>query len=169
MCYRQDRYQARNDLLFRLEVSCFRSWPRFCPRSLASLQPSNSHVMQVVPRPGRRLPPPPNAPIVAANDPKSCNPPQWIKLRTKHREAELRRNARTKAVADYMKQIIPAAAIPSSPSPPPTYSLNLMQSQDAGHRLMWRRRLFPRTHTSVRRDYIRDTETRTCRIGWWWR
>jgi len=126
--------RARNDL-FSVD-SFYRYWLLVCPRSLASLQPSNSHVMQVVPRPGRRLPPPPNAPIVAANDPKSCNPPQWIKLRTKHREAELRRNARTKAVADYMKQIIPAAAIPSSPSPPPTYSLNLMQSQDAGHRLM---------------------------------
>ena len=29
---------------------------------------------------------------------------EWIKLRTKHREAQLRRNARSNEVADYMKQ-----------------------------------------------------------------
>ena len=34
---------------------------------------------------------------------------EWIKLRTKLREAELRRNARTKEIDDYMKQILPAA------------------------------------------------------------
>ena len=42
---------------------------------------------------------------------------EWIKLRTKHREAELRRNARTKEIADYMKQILPAATNPQTPSP----------------------------------------------------
>ena len=40
---------------------------------------------------------------------------EWIKLRTKHREAELRRNARTKEIADYMKQILPAATNPQTP------------------------------------------------------
>jgi len=34
---------------------------------------------------------------------------EWIKLRTKRREAELRRIARTKEIADYMKEILPAA------------------------------------------------------------
>ena len=42
---------------------------------------------------------------------------EWIKLRTKHCEAELRRNARTKEIADYMKQILPAATNPQTPSP----------------------------------------------------
>jgi len=42
---------------------------------------------------------------------------EWIKLRTKHREAELRRNARTKEIADYMKQILPAATKPRTPTP----------------------------------------------------
>jgi len=41
---------------------------------------------------------------------------EWIKLRTKHREAGLRRNARTKEIADYMKQIMPAATNPPSPT-----------------------------------------------------
>ena len=40
---------------------------------------------------------------------------EWIKLRTKHRLAELRRNARTKEIADYMKQILPAASNPKTP------------------------------------------------------
>ena len=40
---------------------------------------------------------------------------EWIKLRTKHREAELRRNARTKESADYMKQILPSATNPQIP------------------------------------------------------
>jgi len=39
---------------------------------------------------------------------------EWIKLRIKHREAELRRNARTKENADYMKQILPAAINPET-------------------------------------------------------
>ena len=38
---------------------------------------------------------------------------EWIKLRTKHREAELRRNARTKEIADYMKQILPYLELPT--------------------------------------------------------
>ena len=41
---------------------------------------------------------------------------EWIKLRTNHREAELQRNARTKEIADYMKQILPAAKIPQTPT-----------------------------------------------------
>jgi len=40
---------------------------------------------------------------------------EWIKLRTKPREVELRRNARTKEIADYMKQILPAATNPQTP------------------------------------------------------
>ena len=40
---------------------------------------------------------------------------EWIKLRTKHREAELRRNARTKEIADYMKQILHAGTNPQTP------------------------------------------------------
>jgi len=39
---------------------------------------------------------------------------EWIKLRTKHRDAGLRRNARTKEIADYMKQILPAATNPQT-------------------------------------------------------
>ena len=39
---------------------------------------------------------------------------EWIKLRTKHREAELRRNARIKEIADYVKQIKPAATYPQA-------------------------------------------------------
>jgi hypothetical protein len=59
---------------------------------------------------------------------------EWIKLRTKHPEAQLRRNARSNEVADYMKQRMPAATISLSPSPPPTYScLNVRQNQDAVH------------------------------------
>jgi len=46
---------------------------------------------------------------------------EWIKLRTKHREAELRRNGRTKKIADYMKQIMYAATIP----PPPISNIQL--------------------------------------------
>ena len=42
---------------------------------------------------------------------------EWIKLRTKHRDADLRRNARTKEIADYMKQILPAARNPQTPNP----------------------------------------------------
>ena len=41
---------------------------------------------------------------------------EWIMLRTKHREAELRRNARTKEIADYMKQILPAVTNPQTPT-----------------------------------------------------
>jgi hypothetical protein len=41
---------------------------------------------------------------------------EWIRLRTKHREAELRRNARTKEIADYMKQILPDATNPQNPN-----------------------------------------------------
>ena len=40
---------------------------------------------------------------------------EWINLHTKHREAELRRNARTKEIADYMKQILPAATKHQTP------------------------------------------------------
>jgi len=40
---------------------------------------------------------------------------EWINLHTKHRETELRRNARTKEIADYMKQILPAATNPQTP------------------------------------------------------
>jgi hypothetical protein len=46
---------------------------------------------------------------------------EWIKLRTKHRDIELRRNAWTKEIADYMKQIMPAAKLP----PSPTYDIEL--------------------------------------------
>jgi len=54
---------------------------------------------------------------------------EWIKLRTKHREAELQRNARTKEIADYKKQIMPAAPIPQPPTL--TFScLNLRQNLD---------------------------------------
>jgi G:T-mismatch repair DNA endonuclease (very short patch repair protein) len=35
-------YQSRNDLTFRVEVSCFRFWQQFCPRLLVPLQPSNT-------------------------------------------------------------------------------------------------------------------------------
>ena len=49
----------------------------------------------------------------------------WIKLRTRYREVELRHNARTKEVDDYMKQIMPAAAIPTSPQPDPTFDIQL--------------------------------------------
>jgi len=41
---------------------------------------------------------------------------EWTKLRTKHHEAELQRNARTKEIADFMKQIMPAAPIPQPPT-----------------------------------------------------
>jgi len=41
---------------------------------------------------------------------------EWIKLRTKHREAELQRNARTEEIADYMQQILPAATISQLPT-----------------------------------------------------
>ena len=41
---------------------------------------------------------------------------EWIKLRTKHREAELRRNALTKEIGDYMKEILPAAKNPQTPT-----------------------------------------------------
>jgi len=41
---------------------------------------------------------------------------EWIKLRTKHREAVVRRNARTKEIADYIKQIMPTATNPQSPT-----------------------------------------------------
>jgi len=37
-----------------------------------------------------------------------------IKLRTKHREADLRRNTRTKEIADYIIQILPAATNPQT-------------------------------------------------------
>jgi len=47
-----------------------------------------------------------------------------IKLRTKHREAELQRNARIKEIADYMKQIMPAATI-SQPITPDTKLIKL--------------------------------------------
>jgi len=40
---------------------------------------------------------------------------EWIKLRTKHRVAELWRNARTKEIANYSKQILPAATNPQTP------------------------------------------------------
>ena len=40
---------------------------------------------------------------------------EWIKLRTKPREVELRRNARTKEIADYIKQILIAATNPQTP------------------------------------------------------
>jgi len=40
---------------------------------------------------------------------------EWIKLRTKHREAELQRNAWTKEIVDYMKQIMTAATISQPP------------------------------------------------------
>ena len=39
---------------------------------------------------------------------------ELIKLRTKHCEAELPRNAWTKEVADYIKQIVPSATNPPS-------------------------------------------------------
>ena len=41
---------------------------------------------------------------------------EWIKLRSKHREAELQRNARTNEIAYYMKQIMPAATISQHPT-----------------------------------------------------
>jgi len=47
---------------------------------------------------------------------KQHPPTVWIKLRTKHREADLRRNVRTKEIADYMKQIQPAATNPETPT-----------------------------------------------------
>jgi len=40
----------------------------------------------------------------------------WIKQRNKHREAELRRNARTKEIADYMKEMKPAVTNPQHPT-----------------------------------------------------
>ena len=43
--------------------------------------------------------------------------PEWINLRTKHREAEMRRNARTQEIADYMKQILPTATNPQILTP----------------------------------------------------
>jgi hypothetical protein len=42
---------------------------------------------------------------------------EWIKMRTKHRVAELRRNALTKEIGDYMKEILPAATNPQPPQP----------------------------------------------------
>ena len=45
---------------------------------------------------------------------------EWIKLRTNPREAALRSNGRTLDVADYMEQIMPAAATPPFPSPQQT-------------------------------------------------
>jgi hypothetical protein len=42
---------------------------------------------------------------------------EWIKLRTKHREVELRRNAGTTEIADYVKQILPAETNPQTPTP----------------------------------------------------
>ena len=81
---------------------------------------------------------------------------ELMKLCTKHREAELRRNARTKEIADYMKQIMPTATIP--PSPPLTYScLNARQNQDVELRLMRRQRLLQQTHTygRLKRLYTR--------------
>ena len=62
------------------------------------------------PKRGRKRPP--------CRRPPQRTSTEWIKLRTKHREAALRRNARTMEVADYMKQMS-TAAIPLSPSPPP--------------------------------------------------
>jgi len=39
---------------------------------------------------------------------------EWIKVRTKQREAELRRNAQTKEIADCMKQILSSATNPQT-------------------------------------------------------
>ena len=41
---------------------------------------------------------------------------EWIKLRTKNSEAKLRRNARTKEIADHMKQKLPAATNHQTPT-----------------------------------------------------
>ena len=48
--------------------------------------------------------------------PKQHPHTKWIKLRTKYPEAELWRNARTKEIGDYMKQIMPAATNQPSPT-----------------------------------------------------
>ena len=42
---------------------------------------------------------------------------EWIKLRTKHREAELQRNAQTKEIANCMKQIMSAVTISQTLTP----------------------------------------------------
>ena len=81
---------------------------------------------------------------------------EWIKLRTKHREAELQCNARTKEIADYMKQIMPAATIP----PSSTSDIHLPKpkiNQNAEHSQMWRQHLLPPTHTNghIKRLYTR--------------
>ena len=91
---------------------------------------------------GRAPPsPPPN--------PQSSNlHTDWINLRTKHREAELQRNARTKAIADFMKQIMPAATISQAPHLIRS-CLNLRQNLDAGHRFLLHQLLFP-THKNGR-------------------
>jgi len=79
-----------------------------------------------------------------------------IKQRTKHREAELRRNARTKEIADYMKQIMPAATI-SQPPQLIQSCTNLRQNLDAGHRLMLHQ--LP-THTRLSKEIIYETPKR---------
>jgi len=42
---------------------------------------------------------------------------EWNRLCTKHREAGLHRNTRTKEIADYMKQILPTAKNPQTNTP----------------------------------------------------
>ena len=56
-----------------------------------------------------------------------------------------------------MKQIIPAATIPTSPSPPPpsTYSwLNVMLNQDAGHTLVTAASVAANTHIRPSEEII---------------
>ena len=132
------RYRVRNGL--SVNVGC----PPHSPYSIIA-HTCKSHSCQVtvvmlnkmylVPAEEYRSSPPAKKGRPARRRTKQHPHTDWIQLCTKHREAELRRNAWTKEIADYMKQIMPAATI-SQPPQLIQSCLNLRQNLDAGHRLL---------------------------------
>ena len=94
---KQFLYRAKNELLFSMEESLYRYWQQFFPRPLVSLQPINKDMirkMHLVPGEKYHLSPPPKKRSRRRRQrPRKLHShAEWIKLRTKHRQAELRRN-----------------------------------------------------------------------------
>jgi len=109
--------QGKKRLILQRGVSNSPYWQPYYQHLLVSQLPSDTimlHKMYLVPadeyHPHTKRGRPPRG-----RRTKQHPHTEWIKLRTKHREAELRRNSRTKEIADYMKQILPAATNPQTP------------------------------------------------------
>ena len=76
---------------------------------------------------------------------------EWIKLLSKYRDSVLWRNAHSKAIANFMKVILPIEKIsePAATTTQTHRSLILRRNRDVGRKPMWRRVCYRPTNTYV--------------------